>query len=150
MKSSLRKGDYRTLNLYFIPGIPYNGRCYYPGRGRELQEVLDGCEVRTDVYDNGQTATHEVGHWFGLFHTFNGELDDPDDPDNSPCDIENDLVDDTPAMRKGWSCDPTDDTCPFLPGNDPVNNYMSYGDCRNQFTPGQKTRMISMYKTFRA
>lgn len=87
----------------------------------------------------------EVGHWFGLFHVFQGE-----------CEGEGDRIDDTPA-QKVTSADGTcplgtKDTCPDLPGTDMVNNFMDYtaDPCRETFTPGQKTRMHDVFWAVRS
>lgn len=67
--------------------------------------------------NSGKTATHEVGHWFGLFHVFEGES----------CEGDGDFVDDTPAMlgpTKG--CPIGKDTCPEQEDLDPIHNYMDY------------------------
>lgn len=77
----------------------------------------------------------------------------------------NDFVDDTPTMREstqdyGFCTDylgplPDADTCPSLPGTDPVFNYMNYVDdeqCfRNEgsFTCGQIERMYLHWKLYR-
>lgn len=141
MKKKLRTGDYRTLNLYFLPKMAPNGRCYYPTTAAPGSTAFynDGCTMRSDVYNNGQTTTHEVGHWLGLFHTF-----------QDGCDPVNDMVSDTPALINSWSCNTNDDSCPDMPGKDPVTNFMSYGTCRSVFTPGQTARMSSMYNKYRA
>ncbi|KAJ3484897.1 hypothetical protein NLG97_g6944 [Lecanicillium saksenae] len=118
MRSTLRKGDYRSLNLFFIPVMKDNGLCTLPTANEDWKRS-DGCVVRTDVRTNGQTTTHEVGHWLGLLHTFQAPND------TITCDATNDMVDDTPALINKWSCNANDDTCPGLPGKDPVNNYMS-------------------------
>lgn len=67
-------------------------------------------------YNQGKTAIHEVGHWLGLMHTFQGN-----------CEGEGDEVADTPAHEGGSStCTSDADTCPQLPGLDPIHNYMNY------------------------
>lgn len=143
MKGTLRKGDYKTLNLYYISDVGgANGYCYFPTSGvRPGSSTLiqDGCTILSSTITNGQTMTHEVGHWFGLYHTFQNE-----------CNGAGDSVDDTPACKKSFSCDGNLDTCPGLPGKDPVNNFMSYGTCRRQFTSGQGARMRSSYNYYRA
>ncbi|KAM3564082.1 hypothetical protein ARSEF4850_002021 [Beauveria asiatica] len=141
MKRQLRTGDYKTLNIYFVPKFHANGGCPFPlNVTADSHEFWrDGCTILSKVYSSNQTTTHEVGHWLGLLHTFQGG-----------CSKNNDYVADTPALINHWSCNKTADTCPDMPGLDPVNNFMSYGYCRNEFTPGQVTRMKSMYQKFRA
>lgn len=93
-------------------------------------------------YNAGDTATHEVGHYLGLEHTFlNG------------CSTNNDYVDDTPQENDGnniYNCNNTD-TCPNDPGMDPVHNFMTYSDdaCLDEFTTGQGDRMEDMIATYR-
>ncbi|OAQ71913.1 metalloprotease [Pochonia chlamydosporia 170] len=139
MKEKLREGDYKTLNLYYIPTLDANGYCYLPIKTPDAASFIkDGCTIRTDKMTNGQTTTHEVGHWLGLYHTFQGE-----------CGGSGDQVDDTPACKKTWSCNDNQDTCPGRPGKDPVHNFMSYGTCRREFTVGQGKRMRSSYDYYR-
>lgn len=93
-------------------------------------------------FNLGGTASHEVGHWLGLYHTFEGGCSRP-----------NDYVADTPAQRYPTDGCPQDrDTCPGRRGLDPVHNYMdySYDQCYNQFTGGQSARMAQMWTAFRA
>lgn len=74
----------------------------------------------------------------------------------SSCD-QNDYVDDTPQMRdfnrgSGFRCpDDSTDTCPFLPGKDPIHNYMDYSSegCKTEFTPGQIERMYYVWSLYR-
>jgi hypothetical protein len=96
----------------------------------------------TAPFNLGKTATHEVGHWLGLYHTFQGG-----------CTAPGDEVDDTPAQSDGdniFQCDDTLDTCPD-PGKDPVHNFMNYADdnCLNQFTSGQTDRIRVQVGTYR-
>ncbi|KAF4510683.1 hypothetical protein G6O67_002558 [Ophiocordyceps sinensis] len=89
----------------------------------------------------GMTAVHEVGHWFGLLHTFGGS-----------CTSFGDLVADTPVSANATNGCPTSrDSCPDQPGLDPIHNYMDYSDdaCMSEFTPGQMRRIHAMWNKYR-
>ncbi len=94
------------------------------------------------VYNLGRTTTHELGHYFGLFHTFQGG-----------CVGSGDSIDDTPAEAlPNYGCPATPpDTC-TSPGLDPIENYMDYSDdiCMNIFTNDQKSRIQSTLLGLRA
>mgnify|MGYP001215625486 CR=1 FL=1 len=94
--------------------------------------TLDHRAVSGGLYGS-QSAVHEAGHYFGLYHTFQTNCLAPDD-----------AVDDTPRNDENYlqTCN-IQDTCPNDPGNDPVENHMNYsGDnCQDTFTPGQNDRM---------
>ena len=83
------------------------------------------------VYNEGDTLTHEAGHWLSLYHTFQGG-----------CSKKNDQVEDTPAHIVEFDCN-VQDTCPKIPGPIPIHNYMNYTDdaCMTEFTAGQTDRM---------
>ena len=92
-------------------------------------------------FDQGETATHETGHWLNLEHTFFGG-----------CNANGDFVADTPAQKTPTGgCPIGKDTC-SAPGLDPIHNYMdySYDSCYNQFTSGQTSRMQSMFAAYRS
>ena len=71
-KTVLRKGDYSTLNIYFLrkPKFQALGYCYYPGEFEEGSAafILDGCVIdaasvpggSAAPYNLGGTVTHEV------------------------------------------------------------------------------------------
>jgi hypothetical protein len=93
-------------------------------------------------YNEGETLTHEVGHYLGLFHTFQGGCTEPGD-----------YVDDTPAEASPYvdtDCTLARDTCPS-PGLDPISNFMDYSvdACLTEFTRGQKERMQALTAQYR-
>ncbi|KAL1615727.1 hypothetical protein SLS54_008857 [Diplodia seriata] len=129
MKTELRKGDYATLNLYFTRALPgdSSGYCTFPGtvENGTVDFFNDGCVLDAQTvpggtkvpYNEGKTATHEVGHWLGLYHTFQGGCNGGDG------------IDDTPAQAtRSEGCPVGRDSCPDSPGLDPIHNYMDYSD----------------------
>jgi hypothetical protein len=116
--------------------------------------------------DVGLTLVHEVGHWLGLYHTFQNtgedEGADPCSPENG-----NDYVADTPVQSASsqdlYECSLTfyageelPDSCPDLAGSDPVFNYMNYvsdEECWppgvGEFTCGQYERMYMQWLLYR-
>ncbi|KAB2571059.1 Peptidase M43 pregnancy-associated plasma-A [Lasiodiplodia theobromae] len=154
MKRSLRKGDYKTMNVYFQRSLQQNalGYAYFPDNVSEGTQdfYLDGVSVMAssvpggseEPYNLGVTATHEAGHWLGLYHPFQGG-----------CSGVGDEIDDTPAQSGyEFGCPVGRDSCPNDPGDDPVHNYMGYSDdaCLTEFTPNQETRIHNMWARFRA
>lgn len=152
MKKALRKGNYAALNVYFMYSIGGNlGYCYFPTSVTTGSDdfYYDGCSILYTTapggsatnYNQGKTVTHEVGHWFGLLHTFQGGC------------TGGDSVADTPAQASASSgCPVGRDSCPTIAGLDPITNYMdySYDSCYEKFSAGQNTRMLNMYNTYRA
>lgn len=89
--------------------------------------------LATAPHHLGRTATHEIGHYFNLYHIWGG--------DSNSCNDDDDVAD-TPVQRSAYL------GCPTFPqmscGNSAMfMNYMDYTDdaCMSLFTLGQKTRM---------
>ncbi len=99
-------------------------------------------------YNKGRTATHEIGHFLGLLHTF-GTNGTCDGPGSLNCLNAGDRVCDTPSEQDAKYGCPTGapNTCVdnLCDAPDPIRNYMNYVDdlCMDQFTAGQVTRMNS-------
>jgi hypothetical protein len=132
------------LNIWVVPQMNSGGNplgyAYMP----PITGLLDGVVLRADVFGADQrTLTHEVGHYLGLYHTFNGTSScSTVEPD---CSMYGDRVCDTPPTTTGWSCTAG---CP----EGLAENFMDYTSdaCMSAFTEGQRTRMRAAIAEHRA
>jgi hypothetical protein len=147
-RSLTRQGGADALNIWLVD-FKFLGIATFPW-DYDQQPLFDGIRVQyTSLpggsernYNLGETATHETGHWLGLYHTFQGG-----------CKKSGDEIADTPAQAFATNgCPEGQDSCPDNPGYDPIHNYMdySYDTCYNQFTAGQADRMQEMWTAYRA
>eukprot|EP01080_Neovahlkampfia_damariscottae_P004934 gene4934-8531_t len=144
--------------LVLVAGLPndnsLNGWMYFPSSGT-LAGV--GFMHHRVIAAGFTTLAHELGHGFGLYHTFHGISEVP------PCstcyeygsgsDVTGDLYADTPPVVVNFACsspldasesgypEPCNTTGRTSWNPNPYTNLMSYGNCRNSFTECQKRRI---------
>ena len=146
---ALNYDPYHYLNIYSAElaggaGFVTCGYTWWPtnyGEGHYRQGIsIDYRCIAGGSYGD-DTATHEIGHYFGLYHTFQTDCSAPDD-----------AVADTPRNHSDYlhGCNSSQDSCPDDPGNDPVSNYMNYSSvgCTHNFTLGQKDRMDAIIESY--
>ena len=134
------------LNIWIVTKITGNavngngvaGYATYPG----ASSGVDGVVLRYDQLS--WAITHEVGHFLGLRHTFEGTSDSVNCPPNGDCTVDGDLVCDTDPHFLLSGCPTGINTCTGNSLVPIVYNIMNYTSCPDRFTEGQKERMLYM------
>lgn len=144
----------RYLNIYtnsasgalgYVPDLPQGG---IVGSNSDRVVVLYstfGRNAPLSPFNLGRTGTHEVGHYLGLYHTFNGGCQS-----TSNCSANGDRICDTnPESSPTFGCPGARTSC-GLPA--PLDNYMDYSDdfCMRRFTPNQINRMRCTIEHYRS
>ncbi len=158
------RGDYwtgrawdttRYLNIYSNKAGGNLGYAYVPSGGGVVGNTWDRVVIYWAAvgrpapygspYDLGRSGTHEVGHYLGLYHTFQGGCASGSAP---ACWSNGDLICDTNPEGSANFSPCSRSTCG---SPDPTNNYMDYSDdvCMNAFTEEQARRMRCTLANFR-
>jgi hypothetical protein len=155
-KNTLRRGTAADLNIYTAnPADDLLGWATLPAE-YTFDPKADGVVVlhsslpggSAAPYNRGDTLVHEVGHWMGLYHTFEGGCD-------APANRTGDFIKDTPCERSpAFGCPEGRNSCQGtdFAGRDPIHNFMDYTDdaCMFEFTRKQAKRMNQQYGLYRA
>lgn len=164
LKSIIQWDPYSYLNIWVVESINGGQILGYATFPTNLNSApnLDGVVIASPFfgfgssgapYNRGRTGTHEVGHWLGLFHTFQGGCTGMT---QNTCASQGDFCCDTPPVNApAYGCPSTRNTCSeSFPSNlnDMTMNYMDYVDdnCMNVFTQDQASRMNFYLNTSRA
>ncbi|NUN10986.1 MAG: zinc metalloprotease [Ignavibacteriaceae bacterium] len=147
MKAALSLDPDYFLNLYIcdLPGILGYARFPWENIAKHLQGVVVSYKTLPGGslvdYNEGDTGTHEIGHFCGLYHTFQNGCNEPGD-----------AVEDTPFQLSATvGCPSSRNSCP-QPGDDPIHNFMDYSSdpCLDHFTQGQFNRMKHIMSQYRS
>jgi hypothetical protein len=150
MKKALGIDTAHYLHIYSCrPSQGILGYAYFPNSFPEndyrhgvvlLDQSVPGGNATP--YNLGDTATHEVGHYLGLYHTFQGGCNNPGDS----------VGDTEPEASAAFGCPVGRDTCGAASTpDDPIRNFMDYTDdqCMFEFTCGQQGRMHTLTSQYR-
>lgn len=135
--------NFWVVNKLTDQGQAVLGYAQFPGGALATDGVVIGYNYFGRVgalsapFDQGRTATHEVGHWMNLRHIWG----------DATCG--SDLVADTPTHNEeNYGCPAAGhkSTCSGTPV-EMTMNYMDYTDdaCMYMFSPGQKDRMLAVF-----
>lgn len=154
LKELTHEDSHRFLNCWVVNSIndgDWFGLSSFP-KDFATEPELDGVVIAHDCFGItgtarkntphhlGKIATHEFGHWLGLYHVFQGRCEDAAD-----CAEEGDGCCDTPPQWRALRRCEARNTChkdvPDL--DDPLENYMGYADdkCMTTFTECQRGRI---------
>ena len=141
----------RFLNIYtnkaggflgYVPFLPADSGGSLVGVAGDRVVILwsaFGRDSDSVPYDQGRTATHEIGHYLGLEHTFNPQSSCGSSAPPG-CYGDGDLLCDTPLESvPNFGCPANPVSCG---SPDPFHNYMDYTDdlCMEEFSVEQTRR----------
>lgn len=174
LKNLIRWAPRQYINIWVVREICNNNGCgvagyaYLPGaHGQPYDGIVLEARYTGSSPSRSTVLAHEMGHYLGLYHTFEGGCP------NADCQLSGDRICDTPPdnTTAATPCDADMNSCstdeddpgannPFRPavlgglGDQPdqKENYMDYSrlECYDRFTQGQKDRMLAVVENIRS
>lgn len=175
LKSLINWDPNQYLNIWVVSSITGDpdetgvvGYATLPfAHGSPIDGVVCEAEYFGTTTTNSKVMAHELGHYCGLYHTFEGACP------NDDCLTSGDRVCDTPPdqILFATTCESGTNSCytdeddisdnnPFRPisegglgdQEDDLANYLDYTglECMEHFTPGQVERMCAMLELYRS
>lgn len=138
-------------NIYIVKSInpALGGFARYPWANQPYQDAIV-INASSSIYQNSTTLAHEIGHFLGLYHTFEGDNNGNKCPDNNNCATDGDKICDTEPDKRYPDCSLSINPCTGVAYNGVRENYMNYTSCtRGVFTKGQRDKIIHDLKTYR-
>jgi len=134
----------RYYNIWLVGEIdnggPVAGYAYFAS---SHGSSIDGTILLAGYMPGSNVLSHELGHAFNLYHTFEGDANGTTCPPNGDCTSDGDHVCDIPPHIRPSACNPTGtNACDGGSLNSlHLFNYMNYTTCTdNMFTADQRTR----------
>ncbi len=156
LKSYISWNQTKYYNIWLVSEIDNNegggGTQGYAYFSDSHGASWDGAVILVNAFKdaNNNTFPHELGHAFNLYHSFEGDLDASLNsicPSNSNCSTQGDRVCDTPPHKRSkGDCAVGPNACDNNSSSENfIHNYMDYSsdECANEFTAGQKVRMLA-------
>lgn len=151
----------KYLRIWIVKSIDgVNGGTLGYSMFPNTSSVFDGIVMRYNVFGNGsanlnpnynqgKVLVHEVAHYLGIYHTFEGSCVTA----VGDCHYDGDRVCDTPPVAApNFYCVAGTNSCVETPAVlDDLSNYMDYNNhfCADHFTTGQMERMIDVLTLIR-
>lgn len=159
MKDLIRWNPLEYINIWLVRSIEggaFAGYAYLPAsHGEDEDGIVMVGSIMPTLGGGHSTLVHEMGHYLGLYHTFEGSCS------NFDCLMNGDQVCDTPpdaTTAPPGDCSAVINSCTtdaqsgFTTDQNDINwNYVDYGNhpCRNGYTQGQADRMAFFIENIR-
>ena len=139
----------RYLNIWVVKAIS-SGAAGYVSPPNVPTNARDGFVILSNYFGTqgtsnlfkGRAASHEIGHYFGLSHTWGST----NTPGSGSC-TGTDNIADTPTTDGSTICNLSYAPCGQIAN---VQNYMEYSYCFRMFTQGQRAFMRNVLATNRS
>lgn len=154
LKAIVQWDPYRYLNIWVVRDLTEGDYLAYSTFPWSAGTPLDGIVGEATAVLSEKLLVHELGHYLGLFHTFEGGCANWDCAQNGDriCDTPPDATSNgiCPSNSCSTELDDTTGLSPFTTDVEDAPNHMDYTECRRAFTAMQAARMHDVVLTTRS